>query len=217
MYLHKSALKNTVLGLVLSGLFGLFAGQSFAAVVVGITDYLPFVDVEHNGQTVRIERNQDTENRLDNSFAKTSRPCPPFCVHPMKAAPGVETIGEIELLDFLKTRVNKEEGLLVDSRMPDWNAKGTIPGSVNIPFTILEPNSQHIDAILNLLGAQKDGGNWNFRDSKELMLFCNGPWCDQSPRAIKNLLRLGYPPEKLLYYRAGMQGWQSMGLTIVKP
>lgn len=216
MHLNKSNLHNTALRLILSGL-ALFTAGLLSAAEVGITDYLPFIDVEHNGQTIRIERIQDTDNRLDNSFTKTSRPCPPFCIHPMKAAPGVETIGEIELLDFLKTKVKREEGLLVDSRMPDWNAKGTIPGSVNIPFTILEPNSQHIDPILSLLGAKKSNGNWTFRDSKKLLLFCNGPWCDQSPRAIKNLLRLGYPPEKLLYYRAGMQGWQSMGLTIVKP
>lgn len=184
---------------------------------VSITDYLPYVDINHNGETVRIERNQDQENQLVNSFSKTSRPCPPFCIHPMKAAPGVETVGELELIDFLKSRVNKEAGLLVDSRMPDWHNKGTIPGSVNIPFSILEPGSEHTDAILGILGAQKDGDQWTFRNSKELLLYCNGPWCDQSPRAIKNLLRLGYPSEKLSYYRAGMQGWQSMGLTVVKP
>ena len=202
--------------LLMTGLIMLISLPA-AANEVSITDYLPFVDVNHNGETVRIERIQDQQNKLTNSFAKTSRPCPPFCIHPMKAAPGVETVGELELMDFLKTRVVDENGLLVDSRMPDWHSKGTIPGSVNIPFTILEPGSEHADAILGLLGATRDGDRWSFRESKELMLYCNGPWCDQSPRAIRNLLRLGYPPEKLSYYRAGMQGWQSMGLTVVKP
>ncbi len=195
----------------------LFTQQSIAAVDVGITDFLPYVDVNHNGKTVRIERIQNTGNKLTNSYSKTSRPCPPFCIHPMKAAPGVETVGEIELLDFLKTKVRNEEGLLIDSRMPDWHKKGTIPGSVNIPFSILEGESRHATAILGLLGSEKANDEWNFSKAKILLMYCNGPWCDQSPRAIKNLLRFGYPPEKLLYYRAGMQGWQSMGLTIIKP
>jgi hypothetical protein len=48
-------------------------------------------------------------------------------------------------------------------------------------------------------------------------MFCNGPWCDQSPRALKNLVLLGYPPHKLNYYRGGMQLWQLLGLTAVVP
>ncbi len=42
-------------------------------------------------------------------------------------------------------------------------------------------------------------------------------WCGQSPRAVKGLLALGFPPEKILYYRGGMQAWQSLGLTVVVP
>ncbi|MGD8570515.1 MAG: rhodanese-like domain-containing protein, partial [Gammaproteobacteria bacterium] len=39
----------------------------------------------------------------------------------------------------------------------------------------------------------------------------------QSPTAIKNLLALGYPAEKIYYYRGGMQAWQSLGMTVYKP
>jgi rhodanese-related sulfurtransferase len=49
------------------------------------------------------------------------------------------------------------------------------------------------------------------------LLWCNGPWCGQSPRAIRALISLGYPAEKLYYYRGGMQMWQSLGLTTVLP
>ena len=59
--------------------------------------------------------------------------------------------------------------------------------------------------------------NWNFGKAKELLLWCNGPWCDQSPRAIRNLLALGYPAEKLRYYRGGMQDWMVLGLTVTVP
>jgi len=56
---------------------------------------------------------------------------------------------------------------------------------------------------------------WDFSNSKELILWCNGPACGQSPRAINGLLKVGYPPEKLFYYRGGMQMWQLFSLTTV--
>ena len=95
---------------------------------VNLTENLPYVDIVYEGKTVRIQRIQDTNHRLINNFAKTSRPCPPFCIHPMKASIGVETVGELELLDFLMTKVTNDKGLLIDARLPEWYRKGTIPG-----------------------------------------------------------------------------------------
>ncbi len=186
---------------------------------VNLTENLPYVDIEYEGNSVRIQRIQDVNHRLTNSFAKTSRPCPPFCIHPMKASIGVETVGELELLDFLMTKVKNDKGLLIDARLPEWYVKGTIPGAVNIPFTLLVtgPGNPHTAEILAVLDVVEQDGEWDFRNALELLLFCNGPWCDQSPRAINNLLALGYPPEKLLYYRGGMQVWQLLGLTTVIP
>lgn len=203
--------------LVLGG-FLLFANAN--ANEVNLNEDLPFIDIYFAGKTVRIERNQDTDHKLDNSFAKTSSPCPPFCIHPMKAAPGVITVGELELFDFLLTDVRQKQGLLVDARIPEWYHKGTIPGAVNIPFTIITSESDTIDRgkVLTALGGkQGPDGEWDFHSAMQLLLFCNGPWCDQSPRAIKGLLRLGYPPEKLKYYRGGMQMWQLLGLTTIEP
>ena len=185
---------------------------------VRITADLPYVVVEHRGVPVRIERIQDTENRLVDDFAKTSRPCPPFCIHPIKAAPGVATIGELELLDFLQDEVARGEGLLIDARMPDWYEAETIPGSINIPFVIFTTPSKKRERILELLGAKRlEDGRFDFSAARKLALFCNGPWCDQSPRAIKGLLETGYPRGKLLYYRGGMQMWKLFGLTTVLP
>jgi len=202
-------------------LFGgfLICSQSVYGLEVNLTENLPFIDIEYEGKSMRIERIQDTNHRLTNSFAKTSRPCPPFCIHPMKASIGVQTVGELELLDFLMTKVKSDSGLLIDARLPDWYRKGTIPGAVNIPFTLLVagPDDPHTAEVLKALDAVEQDGEWDFRDALELLLFCNGPWCDQSPRAINNLLALGYPPDKLYYYRGGMQVWQLLGLTTVIP
>ena len=185
---------------------------------VGITGDLPYVMVNHRGIPVRIQRIQDTGNRLVDDFSKTSRPCPPFCIHPLEAAPGVQTLGELELLEFLKSDVETGHGLLIDARMPNWYESETIPGAINIPFVIFTTESGKRDKILSLLGVVRgETGLLDFSAAQELALFCNGPWCDQSPRAIKGLISAGYPPEKLNYFRGGMQSWKMFGLTTVLP
>jgi rhodanese-related sulfurtransferase len=187
--------------------------------VVKITADLPYLDVQHEGKTVRIERNQDTSNKLTNSFSKTSRKCPPFCINPIELEGDIQTVGELEILRFLDKQVKDNKGLLIDARMPAFYDKGTIPGSVNIPFTVLTKglDSKHTVKILKLLGATEKEGKWDFSKVRELALFCNGLWCGQSPAAIKNLVKLGYPAEKLFWYRGGMQAWQLLGLTTVTP
>ena len=70
---------------------------------------------------------------------------------------------------------------------------------------------------VGMFGGDQKTDNWDFSNAKQLILWCNGPWCGQSPRAIKALLSMGYPAEKLYYYRGGMQMWQSLGLTTVLP
>lgn len=185
---------------------------------VMITEDVPHIEINHRGIPVKISRIQDPENRLIDDFSKTSRPCPPFCLHPMKAASGVQTLGEIELLDFIKNQVESGQGLLIDARMPEWYESETIPGSVNIPFVIFTQRSTKRDRVLELLGAKRDSsGNYDFTEARNLCLFCNGPWCDQSPRAIKSLITAGYPASKLAYYRGGMQLWKLFGLTTVLP
>ena len=207
-----------VAGALVAALAGGARAASDDDIKVKIAPGIPYVDVTIGGRTVRIMRNQDTKHRLTNSFTKTSRACPPFCIQPMSPAPGVHTVGELELLDFLKKKVETGRGVLIDARIPAWYRKGTIPGAVNIPFTLLDKRNPYRDRILMVLGAKKlEDGTWDFGAARELLLFCNGPWCGQSPHAIRNLIAAGYPPEKLYYYRGGMQSWQLLGLTVVKP
>jgi rhodanese-related sulfurtransferase len=188
---------------------------------VGITPEMSSVEVVHKGKAVRIERNQDNENTITADYALTSRPCPRFCIKPMKLAPGVETIGELEVIDYLVAAGKAGSNILViDSRTPDWVAKGTIPGSVNIPWTLLKEDTSDPLTIAGLLeerfGAKDEDGLWNFSEVKTLVLYCNGMWCGQSPRNIKTLLKYGYPADMIKWYRGGMQNWEALGLTTVK-
>jgi hypothetical protein len=190
-----------------------------SAIDVNIVEGLSHIDVDVDGKPVRIQRIQDTKHKLTNSYTKTSRPAPPFSIQPFQPIEGIETVSELDVLDFLKNKVTKDTGILLDARMPKWNKEGTIPASTNIPFSILasKANNQYIEKIFNLLGVEKDGEQWDFSNAQMLLVFDNGPWCQQGVHAMKNLLKLGYPKSKMLYYRGGMQYWQILGLTTIIP
>ena len=198
-------------------------GAGLQAAEVNVTADIESVTVRHGENDVSIMRNQNQKNTVNPAFARTSRKCPPFCIQPAQLAPGVETIAELEMLDYLKRMSEGDESILViDSRTPAWVAKGTIPGAVNIPWTSLNPakgaDPISIGEILEeRFNARNLEGLWNFRDARTLVMFCNGMWCGQSPNNIKNLLGFGYPANKIKWYRGGMQNWEILGLTTAKP
>ena len=189
---------------------------------VNITPDTASVEIMHNGEKVTIQRNQDQKNTIKEAFAKTSRKCPPFCIQPSTLAPGVETIAEVEMLDYLKRMSDGDDSIVViDSRTPDWVKRGTIPGAVNIPWTELNPakgaDPISIGEILQeKFGVKELEGLWDFSGCKTAVMFCNGMWCGQSPNNIKNLLKFGYPAHKIKWYRGGMQNWEILGLTTVE-
>ncbi|MDH5784407.1 MAG: rhodanese-like domain-containing protein [Chromatiales bacterium] len=192
-----------------------------ADLAVKITPKMGSATVSLNGSDVTIQRNQDQKNMVNPDFAKTSRKCPPFCIRPISTAKGVETIAELEVIDYIKQVAAGKNVLLVDNRTPDWHAKGTIPGAVNVPFTKINRSKGADDVslaeALELFGAEEAGKGWNFSNAKTLVMFCNGMWCGQSPLGIDGIMDMGYPAEKIKWYRGGMQDWEILGLTTVKP
>ncbi len=201
------------------GLAAVLSAPAFAQDVF-ITQDLPFFEFDNGVEFHVIERNQDNDAVIPDAFAKTSRSCPPFCIQPLEAAAGVETVGELELLQFLEEHVQNGSGALIDARVETWYNGGTIPGSINLAFNLFEnpETNPFLVPVLQLLGGmQSSNGSWDFANAKELALFCNGPWCGQSPRAIRNLVSVGYPADKIRYYRGGMQAWLGLGLSIHVP
>ncbi len=151
----------------------------------------------------------------------------PLCVQPlvttlgtismMQAAEGVQTFGELETMAFVKAMRPDGKKMLLDSRSSDWYERETIPGAVNIWYkVIMLPNlfAEEFDAFLTQMRIVKNAdGSLDFSKAPELLLFCNGPWCSQSPNAISALVRMGYPVEKLKWYRGGLHDWKSMAMT----
>lgn len=189
--------------------------------VVNITATLPYIDVLHKGKKIRIKRNQEVGNIIDLDFAITSRPCPPYCIQPIKLAPGVETIGELETLQYLQQSQKDESILVIDSREAKWLSSGMIPGAISLPWENLYNKTSSDESIAEILQFQFNavltGKLWNFENAKTLVFYCNGPWCGQSPTSIRALLSIGYPAHRIKWYRGGMQSWKSFGLTTVKP
>lgn len=184
---------------------------------VKITKDIATVKVYDSGKTVTIKRIQDTENRLTDDYTKTSRACPPFCIQPTRIEDGIKNIAELELLTFMQTKVLNNEGVIVDARLQNWFEIETIPSSINIPYKVMRNASKNTaKKIFQILGMRvKSDGTWDFSNVKELAIFCNGVWCEQSKYFMEGMMKYNYPKEKLAYYRSGFQGWKLLGLTTV--
>jgi rhodanese-related sulfurtransferase len=112
-------------------------------------------------------------------------------IRPMELAPGVTTVGELEVIAHL------EAGrAVVDCRRAEAFARATIPGAVSLP------HDEVVERMAELDRAQP------------AVLFCNGPQCAATPDAIRSLLTAGHPAGAILYYRGGLHDWMTLGLPV---
>ena len=182
--------------------------ENISSRTTAISKKLKLVEVKHENKKVLIER------RLLDS----KKTCPPFCISPMNIK-SVLTVGELEVLAFIDKLKEKRARLLIDVRESRLYDKGTIPGSINIPFSMIKPKSSYQEEVLLLLGAKKEDGksslDWSFDEVQSLLIFGDSIISNEAADTIKELLRLGYPGSKLLYYRGGVKSWKALGLTVV--
>ena len=115
-------------------------------------------------------------------------------IQPIQVAEGVRTVGELEVIEHIQSGLP-----LIDGRTPEFYEQSTIPDAINIPYTVIKERMNELDR------------------EQPTVFFCNGPQCTQSPQAVRNLLKEGYPPGKILYYRGGMHDWITMGLPVEAP
>ncbi len=115
-------------------------------------------------------------------------------VQPIQLAPGVRTVGELEVIEHLL-----HGGALVDTRLEHVVRQGTIPGARGIPH----------ERIVEHLG--------ELDPAAETVFFCNGPQCAATPDAVRRLLEHGYPAAAILYYRGGIHDWVTLGFPLARP
>jgi hypothetical protein len=167
---------------------------------VNITESISSVDVKFRGRLFTIER-------------KFDRDCPPFCISAYKIK-GIKGVGELETIDFIKS-LPKGRRILVDARDIVDFENSTIPTAINIPYSIIDPNSKYRDEVLELLGAVKLKRGWFFKRSYKLLIFDNGILDNRAEKLIDRLLKYGYPKRKILYYRGGLSSWKGVGLNTI--
>jgi len=159
--------------------------------------------------------NRDVPQRCKATVVKTVGQIRPLIIHPK-----IETFGELEVLSFIEKMDNNKSLLLVDSRKSDLYTYRTIPSASNIPFQHITKSHlfpKEFKKALFKLGIKKIKDGYDFSNAKTIVLFCNGSWCGQSPAMIKTLMHLGYPPEKIKWYRGGMTDWLAMSMTSTHP
>ena len=158
--------------------------------------------------------------------AKVPEACKSTYVHttgnllPMHLHEDIDTYGELEVLAFMKHMQKDDSMLLIDGRKQEWYDYLTIPGAINLPFHHFKERKSfefEFEHALRILGVKiNEDDTLDFNKVKTIAIFCNGPWCSQSVAMIKALLDIGYPAEKMNWYRGGMQTWLAAGMTTTR-
>ena len=188
----SSALKNLEKG----------ARESSSIGRVKITKNLESIKLFYQEKEFLIERIADIKRQN----------CPPYCIGAISIG-AVKTVGELETLNFINSLQDKKDRIVVDVRSVGEYKKSTIPVAINIPSIMLDLKSRYRDDILELLGAKKMKKKWYFGNIQKLLIFDNGILDNQATKAIESLIDIGYPKNKILYYRGGFNSWKRLGLT----
>ena len=137
-------------------------------------------------------------------------------IYSMSIDQDIITYGELEVLAFIKQMQTDDSMMLIDVCKKEFYNYRTIPGAVNMPFYhFRERESFEFEQYMKELGVSinEEDESLDFTHAKTITLFCNGPWCSLSVTAILALLEIGYPAEKINWYRGGIQEWLAAGMT----
>jgi len=215
MILRQFFCKFNISILLISASLQVIAASETPAKEVLIQKDFKSINVIHHSVPIDIERNQDRKNNIIEFYQGTWRgkiqPLHPFKPHP------VETVAELEMIDYIDQMSHGNDSIMiVDSRPKSAILiTGIIPGATQVGYIDIVSNNYRVKTF-ELFNVKKNNSQWDFTDAKTLVIYCNGLWCGKSPKMIRKLIKLGYPAQKIKYYRGGMQAWKSVGLTTVK-
>ena len=90
---------------------------------------------------------------------------------------------------------NGETGIIVvDARRPESYAKGHVPGSVNLPYRMIDASTTS-----------------SLPKNKAIVTYCAGTYCNASTKAAAKLTALGFRVKEML---DGMEGWKREGYPV---
>ncbi len=112
-------------------------------------------------------------------------------LQPLELAPGVRTVGELEVIEHLRAGAP-----VIDTRRDVYREQASIRGTRGIPHEDIVARIDELDR------------------TAVTVLFCNGPQCPATPDAVAALLDAGYPADRLQYYRGGIHDWMTLGLPV---
>jgi len=224
-------MKNHIIIFILATMlsFATKVGLAHEGIVVKDTDHNNTILIKRNIPSVCAKLPITNQTLWSEHYAQHTVPsaCKSSYVHtigkllPMFLHEEIDTYGELEVLAFIKQMQHNKNMLLIDGRKKSWYTYRTIPGAINIPFHYIKEHEAfefEYEEALKTLGVRKyERRPLDFRYVKDIVVFCNGPWCSQSVAMIKALLEIGYPADKINWYRGGIQAWLNAGLTSTRP
>ena len=155
-------------------------------------------------------------------------------LQPMYLGEGIKTVGELEVLVHIKNaQKNPSQYVLIDARVKQWFNQMTIPTSENLPFNEINyiedtdeddfdnkveylRYTKQLKKLCKVLNIKQRKEGLDFSKVKTAVFYCNASWCSQSPNAIYKLINMGYPREKILWYRGGLQDWLIYDYTVTR-
>lgn len=145
-------------------------------------------------------------------------------IQPLFINDEIKTLSEIEVLDFIHNKSSKDPNsyALIDTRKSSWFNQETIPSSLNVPYEDLIYDEDFKDEFykaysnLGIKIVDLEKNIFDFSNAKTVVFFCNGPWCPISTNTIHFFLKLGYPSNKMMWYRGGMSEWNALSLSVTK-
>jgi len=202
-------MKKIILSLLIFSIYSI-AGKYDKVRISPDTSY---IYVYHKGKAVKIHRIQDTKHKLVGEYTKLYRPNQ--YIQPVKLSKKIKTIAEIELLKFMEDKSNSKQGIVIDLRNKVQYKQESIPSASNIPFEIKD-NPEKLKKVLAIFGAVRDeNGKLDATNALDIAFHCDGLWSNKSAVIINEFIKLGYPANKIYYYRGGFQMWKILGLTTV--
>ncbi len=101
----------------------------------------------------------------------------------------------------MRRAVAKGTAVVIDARAAPAFRRGRVPGAVSLPAARVDAELRHVEPLL--------------APGQEIIVYCDGPTCDDALRLALHLQRLGYTNTAV--FAGGLRAWRRAGGRIERP